>query len=120
MGKMVTLEHKAVGVYDWDEEGQARIERNVFAEDGETFEALRFCKQRNGRHNRVHLVIQEKHFVRLFEDAVRNDVFHQETLDQLRAILEQRRDPFLDVIGIGEDGKLAEGIEEELYGENPA
>jgi hypothetical protein len=117
--KMSTIEQRAAGVFDWDENNQARIERNLFTLDGETWEALRFCKHRNGRHNRVHLVIGEADFVELFRNAVRNGVFHQETLDQLRAVLEQRRDPFLDVIGIGEDGRLARGIDEELYGEKP-
>jgi hypothetical protein len=67
----------------------------------------------------VHLVLDEENFVDLFQDAVRNGVFHQETLDRLKIILE-RRDPFLEVIGIGSDGKLSEGLDEELYGENPA
>lgn len=120
MPKMFTIERRAVGVFDWGDHDQARIERNLFALDGDTWEALRFCKNRNGRHNRVHLVIGETDFVQLFRDAVRKGVFHQATLDQLREILEQRQDPFLDVIGAGEDGKLTEGIEEELYGENPA
>ena len=125
MGKMVTVEKKAVGTYDWpDKPGlQARIERNVFAYKGETSnsswtgEALRFCKSRNGRHNRVHLVIGEDEFVDLFRDAVKNGVFHAETLEQLRAILGERGDPFLEVIGIGQDGKLSQNIDAELYGE---
>ena len=120
MGKMTTVKQIAVGRFRWTDVDEARIERNLFAQNTDTFEALRFCKNRNGRHNRVHLVIREDEFVELFRDAVSNGVFHQKTLEQLRAVLEQRRDPFLDVIGIGEDGKLAEGIDEELYGENPA
>jgi|SRR5216684_7282354 len=115
---MTTIEHVAVGVFDWDGVDQARIERNVFARDGETWEALRFCKSRNGRHNRVHLVIEEGDFVDLFCDAVQKGVFHQETLDRLRKILEGRRDPLLDVIGMSEDGKLSQGIDAELYGEH--
>lgn len=123
---MVTVEKRAVGTYDWpDKPGlQARIERNVFAYKGDrvnsswTGEALRFCKSRNGRHNRVHLVIAEDGFVDLFRDAVKNDVFHAETLEKLRAILGERRDPFLDVIGIGQDGKLSQKIDAELYGES--
>jgi len=50
---------------------------------------------------------------------VKNGVFHQQTLDRLKMILE-RRDPFLEVIGIGADGTLSQDIDEELYGENPA
>lgn len=118
MGKMLTVEQRAVGVFDWNERDQARIERNLFALDGETWEALRFCKNRNGRHNRVHLVIGESDFAKLFQDAVKNGVFHQETLDQLRAVLDQTRDPFLDVIGISEDGKLSQAIDADLYWEN--
>jgi hypothetical protein len=120
MGKMVTVEQRAAGVFDWTGNGQARIERNLFALNGETWEALRFCKSRNGRHNRVHLVIGESDFIELFRDAIRNGVFHQETLDQLRKILGQQRDPFLDVIGVGEDGNLSRGIDADLYGENEA
>ncbi len=117
--KMITLEQRAFGSYHWDERDEARIERNVVALNGETWEGLRFCKYRNGRHTRVHLVIREEEFVDLFRDAVRNGVFHQETLDQLRLVLEERRDPVVDVIGIAKDGKLAEGIDEELYGVGP-
>ncbi len=117
--KMITLEQRAFGSHHWDERDEARIERNVVALNGETWEGLRFCKYRNGRHTRVHLVIREEEFVDLFRDAVRNGVFHQETLDQLRLVLEERRDPVVDVIGIAKDGKLAEGIDEELYGVGP-
>jgi hypothetical protein len=122
VAKMITIEQRAVGVFNWDADEQARIERNVFAQDGEIREALRFCKNRNGRHNRVHLVIEEKDFVDLFRSAVQNGVFQEETVQKLRGILEQRRDPLLEVIGTctGGDGKLAENIDEELYGENPA
>jgi hypothetical protein len=118
MPKMVTVQHCAVGKFDWDESEQARIERNVFALNGKTWEGLRFCKNRNGRHNRVHLVIEEKNFVELFRDAVKNGVFGQETLQQLRSMLEQRSDPFLDVIGTGADGKLSAAIDSELYGDD--
>ncbi len=122
MAKMITIEQRAVGVFNWDADEQARIERNVFAQDGEIREALRFCKNRNGRHNRVHLVIEEKDFIDLFRSAVQNGVFQEETVQKLRGILEQRRDPLLQVIGTltGGDGKLTENIDEELYGENPA
>lgn len=118
MAKMVTIEQRAVGVFNWNCEEQARIERNLCALDGRSWEALRFCKNRNGRHNRVHLVIEERDFTDLFRNAVENGVFHEETLVKLRAILEQRRDPFLDVIGIGADGKLAADIDSALYGES--
>ncbi len=60
--------------------------------------------------------IKEAEFVELFRAAVRKGVFRQETLAQLRDILEQRHDPFLDVIGISGDGKLAASIDTELYG----
>lgn len=122
MAKMVTIEQRAVGVFNWGDDEQARIERNVFAQDGEIREALRFCKNRNGRHNRVHLVIEERDFVDLFRSAVQNGVFQEETLQKLRAIVNQSRDPLLEVIGscTSSDGKLAENIDDELYGENPA
>jgi hypothetical protein len=115
--KMITVEQKAVGRFDWDDSEQARIERNVFALNGRTLEALRFCKNRNGRHNRVHLVIQEEDFVELFRDAVKNGVFSPQTLQGLRTALGEDRDPFLDVIGIGADGKLSSDIDEDLYGD---
>ena len=115
MSKMNTLKHMAVGVLQWPEGEEARIESNLFEVDGETFEALRFCKNRTGRHNRVHLVVREPEFVSLFQEAVKNGVFGQETLDRVRAVLAGESDPFLDVIGIGTDGKLAENIDEELY-----
>lgn len=117
--KMVTIEQRAVGRFRWDKHEEARIERNLFARNGKTWEALRFCKNKNGRHNRVHLVIEEENFPELFEDAVRNGVFHQETLTRLRKALEVE-DPFQKAIGSVQDGKLAHHIEEELYGENPA
>lgn len=120
MAKMITVEQRAVGVYDWDEKDQARIERNLFALNGESWEGLRFCKNRNGRHNRVHLVIGEAEFVELFRDAVKKGVFHAETLARVREILEQRQDPFLEVIGLAADGKLAESIDSELYGDDQA
>ena len=116
--KMITIEQRAVGTYEWNPHEQARIERNLFAQNGEVWEALRFCKNRDGRHNRVHLVIGEREFVQLFQDAVKNNVFHRETVEQLRAVLEPQRDPFLDAIGICKgDGTLTENIDEELYGE---
>jgi hypothetical protein len=120
--KMITVEHRAVGTYDWPGSAneQARIERNLFAQNGVTWEGLRFCKNRNGRHNRVHLVIQEDGFVDLFQDSVRNGVFSPETLQKLRVVLGVERDPFLEVIGTGADGKLASDIDSELYGDEPA
>lgn len=133
MARMETLKHLRVGELDLESGGDvARIERNLFAtEDGETFEALRFCKNRHGRHNRVHLVIKEGAFVALFEDAINKGVFHEEMLERLYEFLQRRkaeqspgaeapRNPLLEVIGIGSDGSLAQGIDEELYGENPA
>ena len=119
MSKMNTIEQRAVGVCRLNANDEGRIERNLFGANGETWEALRFCKNKNGRHNRVHLVLEEDKFVELFEDAIKNGVFHQQTIDRLKMILE-RRDPFLEVIGIGADGTLSQGIDEELYGENPA
>ena len=119
MPKMITLEQRAVGSYHWDEQDEARIERNLFALNGDTWEGLRFCKNRNGRHNRVHLVIGEAEFVNLFRDAVEKGVFHEPTLEQLRAILVGGRDPVLDVIGIAQDGQLTKDIDRELYSENP-
>ena len=133
MSKMKTLKHIRVGELDLRNGGDvARIERNLFArENGDTFEALRFCKQRNGRHNRVHLVIGEEEFVRLFANAVEQGVFESQSLRKLTQILRSRprrkkmtdggsrfRDPFLKVIGIFRDGHLAEGIDEELYGKD--
>ena len=130
MSKMSTIKHLAVGQVDLGkEEGDVgRIERNLFELNGETFEALRFCKNRKGRHNRVHLVLLESTFADLFEDAVQKQVFGPDTLDRLLAVLqhwqEQRtgagqdagENPFLKVIGIGSDGHLTEGIDEYLYG----
>jgi len=117
--KMSTVEHRAVGSFALDEHDEARIERNLFAYDGETWEGLRFCKNRDGRHNRVHLVIGEDEFVQLFQNAVENGVFRQKTLDRLRTILSGERDPMLDVIGIADHGTLAADIDSEIYGENP-
>ena len=120
MAKMSTIQQRAVGVCQLDEHNEGRIERNLFAASGGTWEALRFCKNKDGHHNRVHLVIDEAKFVELFQNAVSNGVFHQETIDRLKAVLEMQRDPFLDVIGIGADGTLSQDIDEQLYGENPA
>lgn len=117
MAKMITLEQRAVARYRWNDKDEARIERNLFALNGDTWEGLRFCKNRNGRHNRVHLVIGEQEFVELFQDAVEKGVFQQETLEQLRAILVGSRDPIQDVIGIVGDGQLTKAIDSELYGE---
>ncbi len=118
MPKMITLEQRAVGSYSWDEHDEARIERNLFALNGDTWEGLRFCKNRNGRHNRVHLVIGEAEFVDLFRDAVAKGVFHAQTLEQLRAILTGGQDPLLEVIGIAQDGQLTKAIDSELYGDS--
>lgn len=117
MPKMSTIEQRAVGSCALDKHNEGRIERNLFAANGKTWEALRFCKNKDGRHNRVHLVLDEEKFVELFADAVKNGVFHQHTIDRLKAALE-RRDPFLDVIGIGSDGALSQHIDEDLYGED--
>lgn len=119
MSKMNTIEQRAVGVCRLNDHDEGRIERNLFSANGESWEALRFCKNKDGQHNRVHLVLDEDKFVQLFEASVKNGVFHEETLDRLRMILD-RRDPFLEVIGIGADGTLSQDIDEELYGENPA
>jgi hypothetical protein len=118
--KMVTVEQRAVGTFDWNDIEQARIERNLFAFDGEVTEKLRFCKNRNGRHNRVHLVIEESGFVELFASAVKNGVFSEPAIRRLRDILDQRRDPLLEVIGTTGDGKLSSEIDKELYGDSPA
>jgi len=134
MAKMLTIKCLAVGELPLGRRGDvARIERNLFAENGDTFEALRFCKNRNGRHNRVHLVISEEAFVDLFADAIEKGVFSASTRARLRQILTPSRavppsdaaeedadaddNPFLKVIGIGEDGHLTEGIDECLYGD---
>jgi hypothetical protein len=119
VSKMVTIEKKAAGVCWLDDEkkDEARIERNEVALDGKTWEALRFCKYRNGRHTRVHLVICEEEFVELFGDAVAKGVFHNETLNKLRGLLGRPYDPFLDVLGIADDGKLAQEIDTGLYQE---
>jgi len=119
MSKMITLERRAVGSYKWDEHDEARIERNLFALDGDTWEGLRFCKNRDGRHNRVHLVISEDEFIDLFRDAVEKGVFRIQTLDRMRAILTNQRDPLLDVIGIMDGDNIADSIDEKLYGEKP-
>jgi hypothetical protein len=118
--KMVTVEQRAVGTFDWSETEQARIERNLCALNGRSWEALRFCKNKNGRHNRVHLVIEEDKFVELFHSAVQNGVFSEATIRDLRNVLERERDPFLEVIGSTGDGTLSAGIDEELYGEDLA
>ena len=112
--KMITIEQRAVVVCQLNDHDEGRIERNLFGANGESWEALRFCKNKDGQHNRVHLVIGEDKFVELFENAVKNGVFQQQTMDRLKMILE-RRDPFLEVIGIGADGTLSQNIDEELY-----
>src|SRR5271169_3621811 len=119
MTKMITLEQRAVGTYSWDEHDEARIERNLFALNGDTWEALRFCKNRDGRHNRVHLVIGESEFVNLFRDAVAKGVFHPATIEEMRNVLSGKPDPLLEVIGMAQDGQLTKDIDRELYGEEP-
>ena len=119
MPKMNTIEQRAVGVCHLDEHNEGRIERNLFQANGTTWEALRFCKNKDGRHNRVHLVIDEEQFVQLFRDAVKNGVFSPWTLRKLMVIVGEIPDPFLSVIGSISDGKLSENIDEELYGESP-
>jgi hypothetical protein len=118
--KMATVEHRAVGTFDWGNSEQARIERNLVALNGRTWEALRFCKNKDGRHNRVHLVIEEENFVELFRSAVENGVFSERAVEAFRGILAGRRDPFLGVIGTTGDGNLSAGIDDDLYGERPA
>jgi hypothetical protein len=119
MSKMSTIENLAVGVCQLDDHNEGRIERNLFAVNGTTWEALRFCKNKDGQHNRVHLVIGEEKFVELFRAAVKNGVFRSRTLGQLKAILDELPDPFLEVIGSISDGTLTANIDEELYPENP-
>ena len=120
MSKMVTVEHRAVGTFEWNDRDQARIERNLVALDGKSWEALRFCKSRNGRHNRVHLVITEEDFVLLFDDAVKKGVFSPAAIQKLRAALGDDRDPFLDVIGTVTEGDLSGDIDSALYRDEPA
>ncbi len=45
--------------------------------------------------------------------------FSSQTLERLRAILTNQRDPLLDVIGIMEGENIADSIDEKLYGEKP-
>lgn len=120
MAKMCTIENHAVGKCQLDEHNEARIERNLFATSEGTWEALRFCKNKDGQHNRVHLVIDEDKFVELFRDAVKNGVFQPQTLGKLMAIMDEIPDPFLEVIGSIGDGTLTQNIDEELYGDDPA
>ncbi|HLJ23358.1 MAG TPA: hypothetical protein VKT71_04565 [Candidatus Acidoferrales bacterium] len=119
MAKMNTIEQRAVGVCHLDEHNEGRIERNLFQVNGTTWEGLRFCKNKDGQHNRVHLVLDEKRFVELFRDAVKNGVFSPRTLGDMRVILEDIPDPFLSVIGSIADGTLSQNIDDELYPERP-
>src|SRR5258708_33684099 len=120
MAKMNTIESRAVGKRQLDDHNEGRIERNLFAVNGGTWEALRFCKNKDGQHNRVHLVIDEENFVELFRNAVKNGVFHPRTLGELMVILGEIPDPFLSVIGSISDGTLSQNIDAELYGNDPA
>ena len=120
MSKMNTIESRAVGRCQLDDHNEGRIERNLFALNGGTWEALRFCKNKDGKHNRVHLVIGEENFVELFRNAVKNGVFSPRTLEGMMVILQELPDPFLSVIGSIGDGTLSQNIDEELYGDNPA
>ena len=120
MAKMNTIESRAVGACQLDDHNEGRIERNLFAVNGGTWEALRFCKNKDGQHNRVHLVIDEEKFVELFRDAVKNGVFSPWTLRKLMVIVGEIPDPFLSVIGSISDGTLSQNIDEELYGDDPA
>jgi hypothetical protein len=119
MAKMSTVENRAVGTCQLDDHNEGRIERNLFAVNGGTWEALRFCKNKDGQHNRVHLVIDEERFVELFRNAVKNGVFRPRTLGELSVILQELPDPFLSVIGSISDGTLSQNIDEELYPERP-
>src|SRR5580704_5736625 len=116
--KMVTVEQRAAGTFDWNGTEQARIERNLCVLNGRSWEALRFCKNRNGRHNRVHLVITEDDFVPLFADAVKNGVFSAAAIRQMSAILSNRPDPFLDLIGSITGGDLSGDIDAAIYGDD--
>jgi hypothetical protein len=120
MSKMNTIEQRAVGVCPLDEHNEARIERNLFQVNGTTWEALRFCKNKDGQHNRVHLVIDEEKFVELFRSAVKNGVFGPRALGKLMGLMNEITDPFLSVIGSISDGTLSQNIDEELYGDDPA
>ena len=120
MPKMNTIERRAVGVCHLDDHNEGRIERNLFNANGTTWEALRFCKNKDGQHNRVHLVLDEDKFVELFRDAVKNGVFRPQTLGKMMVILNEVPDPFLNVIGSISDGTLSQNIDEELYGDDPA
>src|SRR5712671_2595090 len=99
MAKMNTIESRAVGACQLYDHNEGRIERNLFAVNGGTWEALRFCKNKDGQHNRVHLVIDEEKFVELFRNAVENGVFRPQILGKLMVILGEIPDPFLSVIG---------------------
>ena len=120
MAKMSTIENRAVGTCQLDDRNEGRIERNLFAVNGGTWEALRFCKNKDGQHNRVHLVIDEEKFVELFRSAVKNGVFGPRTLGELMVIMNEIPDPFLTAIGSISDGTLSQNIDEELYGDDLA
>jgi hypothetical protein len=131
---MRTLKHIRVGELDLKNGGDvARIERNLFANvNGEVFEALRFCKRHNGRHNRVHLIVKDHEFAELFVAAYEQNVFSPETIARVLETLQRglrdrkrrgraRRNPLFDVIGICKgDGTLAGDIDGFLYGKYPA
>jgi|SRR5271168_1284545 len=127
MSKMKTIKQIAVGTLQRRPGQEARIERNLFECDGETFEALRFCKNKNGRHVRVHLVVDEEEFVELFTDAVRKGVFGEATLLALMDMLKdrsngvsqegrpERQAPFAGITGLFEDGTLTRDMDGALY-----
>src|SRR6202158_4901519 len=119
MAKMSTIESRAVGACKLDDNNDGRIEQNLLAVNVGTWEALRFCKNKDGQHNRVHLVIDEEKFVELFRDAVKNGVFGPRTLGELMVIMNEIPDPFLSVIGSISDGTLSQNIDEELYPKRP-
>jgi len=84
---MITVNNVAIGTFNWNESEQARIEKNRFLYEGEIFEGLRFCKFRNGRHTRIHLVIREEDWVKLFQDSVKKGVFSKKTISAMKKCL---------------------------------
>jgi hypothetical protein len=105
MPKRNTIQQRAVGVRHLNEHNEGRLERNPFHVECTTWEALRFCKNKDGPHSFLLLVLDEDKFVEPFEDAVNNSAFPLQSIDRLKMVL-GRRDPFLDGIGIVSDGAL--------------